>query len=111
MVSNPITLGNAREPWLTAWVLVDLKKAESPVEAGLAALEGEKEVRLWSTGFFTMVELLATPPPAATTPWASTPLADSGGRAWALGRRPPATGFATRTEGKGERARLKRVRM
>jgi hypothetical protein len=59
---DPITLGNTREPWLTAWALVDLKKAEALFEAGLAALEGEKEVRLWSAGFFTMVELLATPP-------------------------------------------------
>ncbi len=59
---DPITLWNTREPWLTAWALVDLKKAESLFEAGLAALEGEKEVRLWSAGFFPMVELLATPP-------------------------------------------------
>ena len=59
---DPNTLGNTREPWLTAWALVDLKKAEALFEASMAALEGEKEVRLWSTGFFTMVELLATPP-------------------------------------------------
>ncbi len=59
---DPISLGNTREPWLTAWALVDLKKAEALFEARLAALEGEKEVRLWRTDFLTMVELLATPP-------------------------------------------------
>ena len=34
--------GNAREPWLTAWALVDLKKAEALFEASLAALEGKR---------------------------------------------------------------------
>jgi hypothetical protein len=51
-----------RDRWLTAWALVDLKKAEALFEAELAALEGAKELNLQSTGFFKMVELLATPP-------------------------------------------------
>ena len=59
---DPITLWKTREPWLTAWALVDLKKAESLFEDGLTALEGAKEVDLWNAGCFRMVELLATPP-------------------------------------------------
>ena len=51
----------AREPWLIAWALVDLKKAEALFEAGLTELDGEKDVNLWNTGFFQMVEFLTTP--------------------------------------------------
>jgi RNA polymerase sigma factor (sigma-70 family) len=59
---DPITLWNTREPWLTAWALVDLKKAEALFEAGLAAIEGENEIRVRNAGSFSMTELLATPP-------------------------------------------------
>jgi hypothetical protein len=52
----------ARDRWLTAWALVDLKKAEAIFEAQLAALEGAKELNLQLTGFFKMAEILATPP-------------------------------------------------
>jgi hypothetical protein len=52
----------ARDRWLTAWALVDLKKAEALFEAELAGLEGAKELNLQFTGFFKMVEILATPP-------------------------------------------------
>jgi hypothetical protein len=59
---DPITLWNVREPWLTAWALIDLTKAEAIFKAGLTALEGAKEVDVWSAGFFPTVELLSTPP-------------------------------------------------
>ena len=59
-----LTLWNTREPWLIAWGLVDLKKGETILEAELAMLDREKskEVRLWSTGIFPVVELLIVPP-------------------------------------------------
>jgi hypothetical protein len=47
---------------LRAWALVDLEKAETLVEAQLAALEGVKGVNLERTGFFRMIELLTLPP-------------------------------------------------
>ena len=53
---------DGREPWLIAWALVDLKKAEAIFEAGLTELDGAKEVDLWNAGFFPMVEFLAAPP-------------------------------------------------
>ena len=59
---DPETLWNTRQPWLIAWVLVDLRKAQSIFEAELAALDREKEVRFWTTGIFEMVELLIAPP-------------------------------------------------
>jgi hypothetical protein len=59
---DPVSLRNVREPWLTAWALVDLKKAEALFNARLTALEGAKEVDLWNAGFYPMVELLTAPP-------------------------------------------------
>jgi Carboxypeptidase regulatory-like domain len=60
---DPVALSKvAGDRWLSAWALVDLKKAEALVEAELAALEKAKEPNLQSTGIFKMVEILATPP-------------------------------------------------
>ena len=59
---DPTTRWNTRGPWLSAWALVDLKKAQAIFEATLTALEATKEVKLWNAGFFDMIELLATPP-------------------------------------------------
>ncbi|HZW33819.1 MAG TPA: hypothetical protein VFF52_24065 [Isosphaeraceae bacterium] len=59
---DPTTLWNVRQPWLTAWALVDLKRAEALFEAELTALEGAKEVDLWNAGFFPMLDFLAAPP-------------------------------------------------
>jgi hypothetical protein len=59
---DPTKDRDVREPWLMAWALVDLKRAKALFEAGLTALDGAKEVDLWSTGFFQMVELLVKPP-------------------------------------------------
>jgi hypothetical protein len=60
---DPVTLWNTRGPWLIAWALVDLKKAQAIFEAELAALDREKkEVSLWSTGILNMVQLLIAPP-------------------------------------------------
>ena len=59
---DPATLWNTREPWLTAWALVDLKKAGSIFDAMMTALDGAKEVDLWNSGFYQMIELLAAPP-------------------------------------------------
>ncbi len=59
---DPATPWSVREPWLIAWSLVDLDKARAIFDAELAALDREKEVNLWSTGFLEMVELLAAPP-------------------------------------------------
>ena len=53
---------NTREPWLIAWALVDLKRAEELVEAGLKELDDAKEVHLWNTGLFQMVQFLTLPP-------------------------------------------------
>jgi RNA polymerase sigma factor (sigma-70 family) len=53
---------SAREPWLVAWALVDLKKAQAVFESALASLDQQKEVNLWGTGFFEAVELLTAPP-------------------------------------------------
>ncbi len=60
---DPVALSRiAGDQWLSAWALVDLKKAEAVFEAELAALENAKEVHLKHTGFFKMVEILVTPP-------------------------------------------------
>ena len=59
---DPAMLPNTRDPWLTAWALVDLPKAEALFEIQLAALESTANPNLQSTGFFRMVEILATPP-------------------------------------------------
>jgi hypothetical protein len=59
---DPATPWSVREPWLIAWSLVDIDKARAIFDAELAALDQEKEVNFWSTGFLDMVELLATPP-------------------------------------------------
>jgi protocatechuate 3,4-dioxygenase beta subunit len=53
---------STREPWLIAWSLVDLQKARAVFESGLASLDQQKEVNLWGTGFFEMVELLTAAP-------------------------------------------------
>jgi RNA polymerase sigma factor (sigma-70 family) len=53
---------STREPWLVAWVLVDLRKAQAVFESALASLDQQKEVNLWGTGFFEAVELLTAPP-------------------------------------------------
>ena len=53
---------STREPWLIAWSLVDLQKARAVFESTLASLDREKEVRLWGTGLFEMVELLTASP-------------------------------------------------
>ena len=53
---------STREPWLIAWALVDLQKARAVFESALASLDQQKEVNLWGTGFFEMVELLTAPP-------------------------------------------------
>ena len=59
---DPTKVRDVYEPWLIAWALVDLKRAEALFEAGLAALEGAKEIDLWNSGFFQMVEFLTIPP-------------------------------------------------
>jgi hypothetical protein len=42
--------------------LVDLQKARVVFESALALLDQQKEVNLWGTGFFEMVELLTAQP-------------------------------------------------
>jgi hypothetical protein len=42
--------------------LVDLQKARVVFESALALLDQQKEVNLWGTGFFEMVELLTAEP-------------------------------------------------
>jgi hypothetical protein len=59
---DPATEWNTREPWLVAWSLIDLQKAQTVVESALASLDQQKEVNLWGTGFFEMVELLTAAP-------------------------------------------------
>ncbi len=59
---DPVSLPDIREPWLTAWALVDLAKAAAIFESELASLDQEKNPRLWRRGFFEMVELLSAPP-------------------------------------------------
>jgi hypothetical protein len=58
----PALVKIAGDNWLRAWALVDLEKAATLFEAELAALEKTKASNLQRTGFFKMVELLATPP-------------------------------------------------
>jgi hypothetical protein len=53
---------DVREAWRNAWALVDLDKAQAIFESDLADLDKEKEVRLWGTVPFKMVELLIAPP-------------------------------------------------
>jgi hypothetical protein len=48
--------------WLGAWSLVDLDKAESLVDAQLAALEKTRGARLRVSGLFGTLDLLLTPP-------------------------------------------------
>ncbi len=59
---DPASLWNVREPWLTAWALIDLKKAEAIFDAELAAMAGGKDADARLMGFFNVVQLLAAPP-------------------------------------------------
>ncbi len=60
---DPVALSKvAGDRWLSAWALVDLKKAEALFEAELAALAKIKELNLQNTGFFKMIEILTTSP-------------------------------------------------
>jgi hypothetical protein len=59
---DPVTLENARAPWLQAWALVDLTKAAAVLDATLAALDKEKAQGPWGTGVFETAELLIAPP-------------------------------------------------
>ncbi len=59
---DPVALSKvAGDRWLSAWALVDLNKAEALFEAELATMEKTKEVNLWNSAIFKMVEILATP--------------------------------------------------
>jgi RNA polymerase sigma factor (sigma-70 family) len=75
---DPATLGNAREPWLNAWALVDLAKAAAVLDATLAALDKEKPRGLWGTGLFETAELLIALPERRPRILASR----SGGGVW-----------------------------
>ena len=59
---DPTKMQSDRAPWLIAWSLVDLKRAEALFEAGLTELDGAKDGHLWNTGFFEMVEFLVKSP-------------------------------------------------
>jgi hypothetical protein len=59
---DPATEWSTREPWLVAWSLADLQKARAVFESTLGSLDQQKEVNLWGTGIFEMVELLTAPP-------------------------------------------------
>ena len=72
---------STREPWLIAWALVDLQKARAVFEAELASLDRQKEVNLWGTGFFEMVELLTAPPDRREEVLDQRPAEHPGGRA------------------------------
>jgi hypothetical protein len=75
---DPASLGNAREPWLEAWALVDLAKAAEILDATLANLGKEKPRGLWGTGLFETAELLIAPPGRRPRILASR----SGGGSW-----------------------------
>jgi hypothetical protein len=79
-----MSLWSVREPWLTAWALVDLEKAEALFNARLTALEGAKEVDLWNAGFYPMIELLSAPPDRREEVLSNT----SNGRSWRPGQEP-----------------------
>ena len=59
---DPAALPQVREPWLTAWALVDLKKAQALVDSELAALDATAKPDLQRTSFFPMVRILAILP-------------------------------------------------
>ncbi len=59
---NPAKLAGARGPWLSAWSLVDIKKAETVFEAELAAAPGTDDPDALIQGILTTAKLLATPP-------------------------------------------------
>ena len=52
---------NIRVQWLMAWSLVDLKRAEALIQAGLTELDGAKDMNLGGTGIFQLVEFLLKP--------------------------------------------------
>ena len=61
-VYNPAKLGGVRAPWLTAWALVDIKKAAKLFDEELAAVEGNDNGNILIQGFFNTAKVLATPP-------------------------------------------------
>ncbi len=77
---DPVTLGNAREPWLQAWALVDPAKAAVVFEAELAALDKDKPRGLWGTGLLETAELLIAPPERRAEVLRADPGAATGGR-------------------------------
>ncbi len=81
---DPASLPQARQPWLMAWALVDLQKAQSIFEAELAAFEREKRRDLWGAGFFETVELVTAPPDRREAVLHSR----SGGGSWRPGEGP-----------------------
>lgn len=63
---SPAELGkvaDADRHWLMAWALADPKHAEDLFEIEFAALEGERNVNLQSTGLLKMAEVLVQPRP------------------------------------------------
>ncbi len=58
---DPASLWQARQPWLMAWALVNLQKAQSIFDDELAAFEREKRRGLAGEGFLETVELLTAP--------------------------------------------------
>jgi hypothetical protein len=59
---DPATEWSTCEPWLVAWSLVDLEKAQAVFESTLKSLDQRKEVNLWGTGLFETVKVLTAPP-------------------------------------------------
>lgn len=59
---DPLDVGNARQQWLTAWALVDLKKAATLFDVVLANIDNGKALDLQRTEIFRVIEILTTPP-------------------------------------------------
>ena len=59
---DPAKFVGARAPWLSAWSLVDIKKAAAVFEAQLVAVENDQNPDSLLRGFLSTAELLATPP-------------------------------------------------
>ncbi len=59
---NPAKLGGGRAPWLTAWALVDLKKAAKLFDDQLAAVEANENGDSLIQGFFNTAKVLASEP-------------------------------------------------
>ncbi len=76
---DPASHWHTSAPWLVAWGLVDLQRAQAVFDAVLRSQDENKSPDLWNSGFFELVELLVAPLTGAkkfSSPTSAVPIGD-----------------------------------